>query len=358
MKAAWWPADARARSARRRCSRIVAHLRGLGSPVCLYAPGDAAPDVLVLSERCDPDSLAHALDLRARTGTVLVLDLCDNHFYVEADPDGRLQRQADAVRHAAASVDLVIAVSRALAEIVLDQAPGVRAIEVVADAVEPPDIPSRRASLTEWRAHRHLRALTRWLAGHPEVTHASRLVWFGDDDAPGLDQALAGLRRIRPDLELAARQHGPLSLTVISHSATRFAEATSGWTVPTRHVPWHPATFSQALMAHGTALIPINLDPFTVGMPANRVLTAFVHGLAVVGDSIPSYAEFRDCAVLDDWETGLGAYRLDTAGREADVAQGRAIATGHFGIEAMARRWLDVLSAVGTSSPSRLSPAA
>jgi hypothetical protein len=111
-------------------------------------------------------------------------------------------------------------------------------------------------------------------------------------------------------------------------------------------------------MAHGTALIPINLDPFTVGMPANRVLTAFVHGLAVVGDSIPSYAEFRDCAVLDDWETGLGAYRLDTAGREADVAQGRAIATGHFGIEAMARRWLDVLSAVGTSSPSRLSPAA
>ena len=361
MNLAWWPqtADTRVASARLRCFRIVEHLRGLGMAARVYEPGSAAPDVLVLSKRYDAESLSHATALRARAGTALVLDLCDNHFYFESDPDGRLQRRADALRRAAANVQLVVTASQALADIVQDQAPGARAVKVVEDAVEPPHAPSGWERLANWRAHRELRALSRWLAAHPDVSAASRCIWFGNHGSPGVDGGLADLRRIRGDMEQAARQHGPLSLTVISNNPAKFADVTLGWSLPTHYMPWHPSTFSLAMMMHGMAMIPINVNPFTLCKTANRVLTAFQHGLAVVGDSIPSYAEFRDCAVLDNWDAGLGSYRLDAPSRQADIIQGRAIASGRFGLDAIAGQWLAVLGALhpAAASTSPRSPA-
>lgn len=348
MNLAWWPqsTDPRMASMRLRCFQIIDRLNAGGQAARVYAPGDPAPDVLVLSKRYDAATLAHALELRARAGTAIVLDLCDNHFFFEADPDGRLQQRADALRAAIPQVQLVITASPALAEIVAVQAPGARALMVIEDAVEPVQVRTGWARWKPSRANRALGTLQRRLRERGDIAPASRCVWFGNHGSPGVEGGMADLRRIRPDLEAATRTHGPLSLTVISNNEARFQELTAGWSVPVHYLPWDAGTFSEALALHGTALIPVNLNPFTVCKTANRVLTAFAHGLVVVGDSIPSYASFRDCAVLDDWETGLGPYRQDAARRQADVAEGRRRLAADFALDHLVQRWRTVLEAV------------
>lgn len=337
----WWPhtRDEKVASYRLRCLHIVEALRGQGLDAGLYEPAAPPPSLLVLSKRYDAATLTAALALRERHGTQLVLDLCDNHFHVEtAEP--RLLERAESLRRAVAAVDTVIAASQALAEVVAQEVPDHAPVVVIGDAAEDPSTPG---ALARWRRPRDeiaLRGLARALEPTPKP---HRLVWFGNRGSPGAEGGMSDLLRLRDRLE-AAQDEAPLSLTVISNSRALFDTLLSGWALPRHYLEWSVNTFSRALALHGTALIPVGLNRFTRCKTNNRVASAFLHGLNVVADSIPSYAEFGSCAVLDDWPRGLGPYLDDAAQRRIDLHAGQARVRKHYSLATIAAAWRDVLS--------------
>ena len=348
MRLAWWPHtnDTRVASFRLRCQQIVKNLRELGHEAAFYAPGKLPPDVLVLSKRYDANTLAVALAL-SREGTRLVLDLCDNHF--QHDGDEPLTRRSAELRHAVQSVHLVTTASEALAETVRRECPSAPPIHVVDDAAEDPSEPSLVSRWSAWAAEARLNRLKQWLRTYP--LHR-RLVWFGSHGSPGVQAGLSDLAKLYPLLASKVALEGPLSLTIISNHAGRAAEITSGWTVPTHYLEWMPTTFSRALREHSLALIPITQNQFTRCKTANRVLSAFTHGLNVVADAIPSYAPFNECAVLDNWELGLGLY-LDMADRRnQDIAQGQMIAHERYSLDHVTAQWLAVAQSAMSQVPA------
>ena len=150
---------------------------------------------------------------------------------------------------------------------------------------------------------------------------------------------MSDLTRLRTLLERQAAIT-PSSLTIISNNAETAARITSGWTMPTHYLEWHANTFSRALREHSAALIPVSRNPFTVCKTANRVLTAFMHDLNVIADSIPSYEPFAPCAVLDDWELGLGGYLEMTERRRSDVEAGAALAHERYSLDRVVQQWI------------------
>jgi hypothetical protein len=235
----------------------------------------------------------------------------------------------------------VIVASQALAEVVHAECPGQPEVVVIPDTAEPPFEPVHhwRSPRAHWRLH----ALRRWLDRNG-VPESRRLVWFGNHGSTGTDGGMADLQRIR-DVVHAAHARGPVSLTVISNDEAKFRRVTAGWEVPCAYLPWHADTFSRAMRLHGVCVIPVGLNPFTRCKTNNRVATALLHELNVVATRIPSYDEFSECAVLDDWALGLGAYLQDADRRAHDVCVGQALLARDYSLDAIASRWRAVIEA-------------
>jgi hypothetical protein len=339
---AWWPhtSNKRVASARLRCFQIVEELERWGMDAAIYAPGKPPPRTLVLSKRYDAASVRHAADLRREFGTRLVLDLCDNHFYA-SNAEAKWQARADALRHAVATVDQVIASTPTLRHYIEAACPQHPPIEVVGDAVEFPGGPSglRRARhlKAEFRLARLRAAVSR--AG---VAEGRRLLWFGHHGSGNAEGGMSDLLSISGRLESAhARQ--PLSLTIISNSKDKYRQITRDWRITTHYLDWHAATFSRAAALHDIAVIPIGQNPFTLCKTNNRVATAFVHGLAVAADSIPSYEDFAQSAVLEDWGPGLDRLMDDPAFRQARIASAMQLIERDWNLSRMAADWIRAL---------------
>lgn len=289
-------------SYRLRCLHVAQRMRARGFDADLLRPGEAAPRVLVLSKRYDSDSLARATQMRQQAGTRLVLDLSDNHFYTKtADPAG-LQRAAE-LRDAVRAVDSVVACSEYLREAIRAEAGGDVPVTAIGDIVEAQAWPSFTDQLRhpiEVLRLRHLRHTLRRQT--PQRSH--RLVWFGNSGSDFVDGGMSDLGLVRPILETVHERAG-ISLTVISNSADLFVRLTRDWSVPSHYLPWHSVTFSTALRLHGTSIIPIGRNPFTLAKTGNRVTTSLVHGLGVVADLIPSYDEFLPEIHAGNWEDNL-----------------------------------------------------
>ena len=306
----------------------------------LYRPGQSAapPDVLVLSKRYDADSLDQAQALRARHGTRLVLDLCDNHFFSSTDAPA-WQARAERLSIAARSVDLVVTSTEALAEVVRREAGAELRTTVIGDAAEPPYTPSPLARwprpMDEWR----LAELTRRL--RPE--QGCRLVWFGHHGIDYAEGGMLDLAKLRPRLELASTLQA-LSLTVISNNRHKFDKLTRGWALPVHYLEWRPNTVSRALQMHQVALIPINPNPYTRCKTNNRLATALLHGLAVAADSIPSYQDFADDCALDDWEQGLQRLISEPVWRLSQVQSGVARIEREWQLNHLAEQWRQTLT--------------
>jgi len=291
----------------------------------------------VLAKRYDPTSLAQALALRQRLGTRLVLDLCDNHFFARS-PAPEWQARAHALRQAVEAMDLVVASTPELARVVRAQCPAAPEIVVIGDPAEPLHTP---AGWLRWRhagAEARLVRLNWQLRAQDAPVPRARLVWFGQQGTAYADAGMADLACLRAPLEALNAQQA-VSLTVISNSRARFDELMAGWALPTHYLAWHPATFSRALQAHEVALIPVSLNPFTVCKTSNRLVTALSHGLGVAAQSIPSYRDWADCTVQDDWGPGLLRLVQDTAWRHHLVQQGAARVAGELRPEQLAAQW-------------------
>ena len=335
----WWPHtdDAQVASYRLRCLQIVDALRRSSVDAGLYQGEQKPPPaVLVLSKRYDPRSLAEAQALRQRAGTRLVLDLCDNHFHVD-NTDPRLLQRAEHLREAVRSVDQVVTSSTALAEVIATEAAAPGYITVIPDAME---LPFEPAGWARWREPRAEWALARLRSAlrASGVPPARRLLWFGNHGSAGAEGGMSDLQRIR-DVLHDAHSRQPLCLTVISNHAGKFAELSATWTLPAFYLPWQAHSFSRAARLHGAVVIPVGLNPFTRCKTNNRLATALLHGLNVIADTIPSYAEFAGCTVLDDWPRGLGPYLDDTTRRARDIEAGRRLLQQSYSLDAVAASW-------------------
>jgi len=263
-----------------------------------------------------------------------VLDLCDNHFYNPNDV-AELRMAALRLRRMAATADALVAATEAMADVLRHEIGRDRPVTVIGDAAETTIEDVRGAPWSGWLARRRFRGLLQRLERGAERTP---LVWFGAHGGHAGDHGMGDLESIRPVIEALDREH-PVSLTVISNSEEKYRRLIRPWPVPTHYLPWHAATFFDALRAHAIAVLPIRETPFSRCKTNNRLVTALIAGLAVVATGIPSYRPFAECSVLDDWSAGLRRYISDPAERGRHVATGRALVERDWMLPSIADRW-------------------
>lgn len=343
MRFGWWPRSTENKTAsyRLRCAQIIHELQRQDIDCGVWKPGLSAPSVLVLSKRYDAESLRVATEMRRDFGTRLVLDLCDNHFYA-SDSDPAWQRRAELLRHAVSCVDTVIASTPTLGDVIQRECSDSGTLEIVGDAAELPDTLVGSVGvgglLAEWR----LGALARRLAKLvPDKNR--RLVWFGKHASRYADGGMSDLRSVLGNIEHVHAQK-PVHLTVISNSRKTYQRVMHGCGVPVSYLPWNARTFSRALRLHGTCVIPIGSNPFTVCKTNNRVATALLHDLSVVADSIPSYEELDNFVWLRDWKNGLSEATAGAPNASPRRHSGASFIRREYSLEAISKRWLDILS--------------
>jgi hypothetical protein len=340
---AWWPhtSNPHVASVRLRCFQVVVELQRQGIQASHYSPGQIPPQTLVLSKRYDTDSIHHAVKMRASAGTRLVLDLCDNHFYTSS-LDPQWKARADSLRRAVHAVDLVVASTSTLAQYVKEECPGHPDIVVIGDAVEGPSYPAiLHRARSPWAEMQFLRL--RKNLSRVKVGEGRRLLWFGNHGSGNTEGGMQDLLLIRDRLERVSAQR-PLSLTVISNNAEKYRQITHNWSLNTYYLDWSLTTFSRAATLHDIAVIPVGRNPFTICKTNNRVATALIHRLAVIADSIPSYEEFSQSAVLDDWGQGLNLLMQNRSVRIARIENGIELIKTRWSLEHIAAKWTEALN--------------
>jgi hypothetical protein len=330
--------DPRVASVRIRCVLPMRALARMGCRSTLWAPGQRY-DAVVFVKRYDAAAVELAASLR-RQGTRVVVDLCDNPFF---NPNAlpAIDEMAVGVRAMASEGDVLVVSTEALGEVVRREVPGAPPLVVIGDALDesldvvPPSVRDRLAGPLE------LARLRRWV----DIQRAEGrvpLVWFGIHGGPQAPHGMADLESIRAVLEGAA-WGVPVSLTVISNAQAKYRAQVAPWRIPTRYLEWRPTTFTDALALHDVAVLPVARNPFTMCKSSNRVVSALWAGVAVVADAIPSYREFSDCIVLDDWQRGLAAYCTSAERRQADVLAGRQRIDTAWRAEHVAAKWRALL---------------
>ena len=279
-----------------RCLQVVDQIKQRGVDIGLYQH-EEIPQILVLSKRYDDDSLAKAISLKSEYGTTLILDICDNHFFYQKPTANAINRYKR-LKIAISKVDLTVASSTYLSEVIKKETQS-KNVVVISDLVDFPHDPSLSERLKSPVAWCQLKILQHFLNRCSKMK-AVHLVWFGSHGGGYADCGMASLNKVRKHLENWNCDQ-PISLTIISNSWTKYKQITRGWHIPTFYLPWNKTFFSVALSSHELSIIPIQLNPFTMAKTANRITTSLVHGLTVVADEIPSYAEFASDIRLGKW---------------------------------------------------------
>jgi hypothetical protein len=337
-------------SVRIRCLNPLSELRARGLPIELFdRTRTSTYRVVVYSKLYDDATFREATELKAN-GTIIIFDLCDNHFYNPHSWRPLIKAREQLLRMLALA-DYVVTSTETLAEVVRSVKPDLQSIVVIGDAVET-EIPHE---YTPWWRHW-------WHAHHLAKIHAvvkaeqaegrTSLVWFGIHGGPNAPYGMMDLLSIRSYLECLNLEF-PLSLTVISNSWQKYLKVIRGWKIRTRYMPWSANTFISALQAHAIAVIPITPNPFTRCKTNNRLVTALQARLAVVADSIPSYEEFRHVTRLDCWESGLREYISKPDLRMRDVLVAQSMISAKWALPRIADQWQLFFQKVLLTLPGR-----
>lgn len=297
-------------SARLRCYRPAHALAGAGWDSRISARhGVARADVVVFQKAYGERQLASAARLRQK-GTAVVFDLCDNHFH-NPDRDPVLAERASRLRRMLELADLVTVSTPTLARLV--EHPNVIVVDDAVEAVPPaPDL--------------------------PPADRLPRLVWFGSAGSPQAGYGMTDLSLILEELK-AVSERCPFELVVVSNSEAAFATHVGGSRFPARYVPWSADSASRELWAADIALLPVTANPFTVCKTSNRVVTALLHGTAVVAGRIPSYEEYAPFIRFEHWAENVEAYLADPKQRAADVAAAQRYIAGRFAPGHLTAQW-------------------
>lgn len=323
-------------SVRIRCLNPLSELRARGFPIELFDDTRCSTyRAVVYSKLYDVATYSEAMELK-RNGTIIILDLCDNHFY-NPNSWGPLLKARDELLDMLALADYVVTSTETLAEVVRTVKPDVNSITVIGDAVETEIQDEFTPVWRRWWRRRQLEQLRAAIEAD-QIKGRTPLVWFGIHGGPNAPYGMIDLLRIRSYVE-GLNSEFPLSLTIISNSWRKYFKMIRPWAIPTRYIPWSANTFLAALRAHAIAVIPISNNPFTRCKTNNRLVTALQAGVAVVGDSIPSYEEFRYVTRLDSWESGLREYVSKPDLRSNDVNYAKSIIDARWTLPKITDQW-------------------
>lgn len=342
MSVRWWTSRISPKHAgiRIRAHLVIRELRRQGCDAGWFdahAHDARAMRTLVVHMRYDDATRRQVEVLRAR-GVRIVFDMCDNHFYAQPDQPQKAARAAP-LRRMLRLADEVVVSTPELGAVVQAQAQLATPPRVIADACDdlsyvPVSLKHRmRALLPGVRLRRRVRASL--------AEGRVPLLWFGHHGTYE-DVGMLDLLRIRDELERLDRRI-PLHLSVVSDNRDKFRAHFRDWRFPVAYADWYAHQFDRIARLHTIALIPVVENDFTRGKTANRVVTAFTHGLAVVADPLPSYRPFAQCVAFSNWSEAIARYATDEVARSRDVESGRGKAHACFGIESVARQWRELL---------------
>ena len=358
MRVAWHVAsfNERRASLRYRCIYPMASLRQSGVDAVVFREDDAQRPLdcvvfdawsLFPTVSGDENAVPELAGRLRERGVRIVLDNCDNQF--SGALDAAWERGLLHLRELAASADVVVTCSNELARVMqhecsLDTLPRVIG-DPVEDHIRYTDdnalrsllSPGRKLSWARHLAHR-ARVLTERARGR------TPLVWFGAHGNHFAEGGMLDLARVIPVLEALNRER-PLSLTVISNNRRKFDAHFAHQSFPCHYLEWDRINFLATLRLHAISLLPAALNDFTRCKSANRLTLSLYHGLNVVADAIPSYAEFSDACQLDDWEHGLRSYLDSPALRRQHLSEGQRLCAERCSHERIGSQWLDALGA-------------
>ena len=309
-------ADPLVASYRYRVLEPIAFLCARGHAVELYDEARfAAYGAVVFSKAYGADDQALARRLRD-AGKRVLLDLCDDHFF---NPEGlpRYQKARQDLLAMIALADAVVCSTPVLAGSVRREA-GLDAAPAVA-----PDVFEQAAVQV----------------GPPSPTgEPAHLLWFGRHGSPNAPAGISDLLLIR-DALAAAHARRPFELVVCSDSRERFDAVLADFPVPTRFVPWTPASFAAELAGADAVVIPLSDNPFVAAKTHNRLTLALSAGAPVVADRLASYLEFAPFCHLGDWEGGLEEVLLRPEAARARAAAAAPYLQAHWSAAAVAPQW-------------------
>lgn len=305
-------------SVRYRCLMPLNVLQEAGYHVELYNPDRLTEySAVIFSKLYDQNNIAIAKQLKNQ-GSQIILDICDNHLY---NPYGLsdYKRVRENLLEMLALCDEVVCASDELANQLMQEARLERRPTVIGDGIEV--LPANDSA-----------PLSQSSADY-------KLLWFGNHGSPNAKCGMLDLLTIQQELESLGREHS-IELHVASNNAELYESAIKPMALPTSYHEWQYNTFDSIIRTADAVLIPISQNPFSRCKTNNRLVTALNYGVPVIADSIPSFEEFSEFVVLDDWARGFDRLIYEGDKFNAKTAEGMQYVQSNWSIETVAKSWV------------------
>jgi hypothetical protein len=287
---AFWPniSDLRVASFRIRTLRVINELKNFGIDAGIFSKG-MKPQTLVVSKRYDECTFDLCSEL-VSSGTRLIVDLCDNHFYF-SDNGGGLLLRANALKKLCKISDAVVVPSSYLKSVVLNEVGVGTKVFIIDDFVNNDGIlDSGLGILTKIRLGGYKRQVKSF------GTPLTKLIWYGNHGSPGVSGGMEDILLINEQLNNLSKNEN-LLLTIVSNNKSKYKEVTNRLNVNSIYFEWDPISIKEIMLMQDVCIVPAGLNPFTKSKSSNRATYALRFGVPVVSDEIPSYVDNSDLGI-------------------------------------------------------------
>jgi glycosyltransferase involved in cell wall biosynthesis len=314
--------------------------------------GRERPDAVVFVKTFAARDLELAREA-AGTRVPVLLDVCDNVF-----AEGYTAHSAENLERMAELASAITTTGPALADVLRSRLEP--PVHVVPDPVETPgDVRYAERLLRRERLALALRERQQDLplaaAGvirqglrvrRPSARRDElpQVLWFGNAGSRQPRFGIANLADIGPELEQAAAET-PFGLVVVTSDEDAYRFEVEPLGLPTRFARWDRRSIFDHMAESAVVVVPNSRDEFSVCKSANRVTLALSQGVPVVATRIPSLEPLAECVLFDDFRAGVSAYLRDRKLAAEHLARAEPVLEREFSAEAVAERWLSVLSA-------------
>ncbi len=293
-------------SFRMRCLFITQNLKKIGLNVDYATDLISKPDIIILSKKYDVISINKVLQHRNKHKSKVLLDICDNHFVLDNNPNNFGISKKEQLIFAINNVDGIICSSYFLSEIIQKYNKNNIPIHVIEDVVEFPysnkdyclkDLIPLFINFIQFQ-------ILNIELFFSDVRKKNRLIWFGNFQGSFLNSGMKDLNLIKMYLE-NYNLNDKISLTIVSNSKNEYKKFIKKWEMKTHYINWNRFYFSKILKLHFASVIPVNKNDFTYSKSENRVTTSLSHGLKVIADPVPSYLKYNNYVYFGDWENSI-----------------------------------------------------
>ena len=288
---AFWPniSDLRVASFRIRTLRIINELKNAGIDAGIFKK-EMQPKTLVVSKRYDEGTFALCNEL-VNSGTRLVVDLCDNHFYYSGNERGLFLR-ANSLRKLCKIADAIVVPSSYLKTVVSKEV-GIDAnIFIIDDFVNDDGLLGDGYGIfTRARLYGYKKKVLSL------GCTCTKLIWYGNHGRPGVSGGMEDILLVKEQLKNLSESTNVV-LTVVSNNKKKYKEIASQLKIKSIYFEWDSTSIKQIMSMQDVCIVPAGLNPFTKSKSSNRATYALRFGVPVVSDEIPSYVDNTNLGIF------------------------------------------------------------